>query len=231
MVGQAAWQGAFALYDTRDGVAHWSFMARIFGSAGPGAIAPAARPPRLWFADASCATPTTMFWTWSTRGVPWTRRNKTVVGPRVAEGSGPLATELVRGSQAPTLDTAYEAITPKGLPLSRYFLQVAPLAAGTPTVHTLPAEVPNADELIYLSFISVRAGWVETGVAPDALYQTTNGGRTWRRIATPGSRDASTPLIAQTSPTVGWYATGQRLWRTTTDGRTWVSIPLPLEGK
>ncbi|HET9014182.1 MAG TPA: hypothetical protein VFN57_01205 [Thermomicrobiaceae bacterium] len=112
---------------------------------------------------------------------------------------------------------------------------------GGKTWQTLPDPAPT-DPWQALTFRSATEGWLLSGSVPGAgqqiktLYHTTNGGRTWQRVAggpfnatpIPGTALPTSgyvgPLVFPT-PTTGWIASPRGgLLHSSDGGRTWARV-------
>ena len=95
-----------------------------------------------------------------------------------------------------------------------------------PEVFTFP-RLPAGDSLSQLTFVDQDHGWVRrfhSGVAPDGLYRTTDGGATWTLAS--NTRLGS---LAFADAARGWSNDGPTLLSTTDGGVSWriVGIPKP----
>lgn len=93
-----------------------------------------------------------------------------------------------------------------------------------------------------VDFLNTRDGWLQFGPAASAdagmvypgleLWRTTNGGRSWIRVAQiPGRSWIVTGSATFTSPDEGWMTEGAQhrmpvLMNTTNSGRTWTKVAL-----
>ena len=81
--------------------------------------------------------------------------------------------------------------------------------------------MPAGDVRRQLQFISEHEGWFSD---PENLWHTTDGGKTWRLLATIG--DIRRFHFANSHS--GWMIKSQELYRTQNGGVTWDHIPTPL---
>jgi len=209
-----------------DALIDWSFGA---GGAGWAIVVPPGRPPEL------VSTPNA--------GRSWTVvAGAPAAPPRLAVRTSAADGVLVAGDTLFRTVDAGKRFTSVGSAAGIAALALPPAGAGWAIVRGRlrrsgdggrtwadTAVLPAADEALDVSFADGSHGWVLTddacnreGACAQALWSTSDGGRTWTSLALGGLDVAA---IDFTTAADGWLTTSSgALYRTEDGGRTWQAL-------
>jgi len=188
------------------------------------AVAPT-HPETIYAIHASSRTGDTSIYTSSDAGKTW---RVSISVPTFVHG---FVTDLVVDPHQPT--TVYAAVGATVLKTQDGGRDWQPIGHGLPVKAGLPRGGCHCNNgVTTLAIDPHRPGTVYAGVNQGGIYETTSGGRHWRRVAAKGTYYLTTMVGVDPAQPTTVYGAGLReyddsvhLFRTTNGGRTWASAP------